>query len=79
MAPSKVQRQVLALYKSCLRAATNKPGFQENVRFEFKKNASIPRTEFMRIEQLMRNGQRKLKMIQDPNVSGMGQFVEDKK
>ena len=33
----------------------------------------------MRIEHLMRNGQRKLKMIQDPNVSGMGQFVEEKK
>ena len=52
---------------------------QDNIRFEFKKNAGIPRTEIMRIEHLMRNGQRKLKMIQDPNVSGMGQFVEEKK
>ena len=30
------------------------------------------------IEHLMRNGKRKLEMIQDPNVSGMGQFVKDK-
>ena len=28
MALSKVQKQVLALYKSCMRAASNKPGFQ---------------------------------------------------
>jgi hypothetical protein len=33
---SKVQLQVLKLYKACLRAAENKPGFKANVQFEFK-------------------------------------------
>ena len=32
----------------------------------------------MRIEHLLRLGERKLDMIKDPNVSSMGNFVEDK-
>lgn len=76
---SKVQLQVLKLYKACLRAAENKPGFKANVQFEFKKNAQLPKTEMMRIEHLLRQGQRKLSMIQDPNVSSMGSFVEEPK
>jgi hypothetical protein len=31
----------------------------------------------MRIEFLLRQGERKLSMIKDPNVSGMGTFVGD--
>ena len=32
----------------------------------------------MRIEFLLRNGQKKLEMIQDPHISGMGHFIEKK-
>lgn len=71
---SKVQLEVLRLYKHCLRAAEKKPGFYSNVQDEFRKNASIPRTEVLRIEHLLRQGWRKLKMMQDPYVTSMGRF-----
>jgi len=77
---SKIQIQVLSLYKACLRAAKDKPGFEYSIRTEFKKNATaVEKTNVLLIEHLMRNGQRKLDMIKDPNVSGMGHFVETKK
>jgi hypothetical protein len=47
--------------------------------FISRKNAQLPKTEMMRIEHLLRQGQRKLSMIQDPNVSSMGSFVEEPK
>jgi len=76
---SKIQLQVLSLYKSLLRAAKGKPGFDYTIRTEFKKNAvALERSDVLMIEHLMRHGKRKLEMIQDPNVSGMGQFVKDK-
>jgi len=76
---SKIQLQVLSLYKSLLRAAKDKPGFDYTIRSEFKKNAvDLKKTDVLMIEHLMRNGKRKLEMIQDPNVSGMGQFVKEK-
>jgi len=76
---SKIQLQVLSLYKSLLRAAKDKPGFDYAIRTEFKKNAvGLEKTDVLRIEHLMRNGKRKLEMIQDSNVSGMGHFVKEK-
>ena len=75
---SQIQRQVLSLYKNCLRSAENKPGIKTMVRNEFKKQANVPKTDIMRIEHLVRNGQRKLKMIQDPNVKAMGKFTDEK-
>ena len=77
MTRSKIQQQVLVLYKSCMRAAQSKPGFTDTVRYHFKKDAAIPRTEVMRIEHLLRQGQRKLKMMKDPFVSGGGRFMKD--
>jgi len=79
MRRSKLQVQVLNLYKQCLRAAQSKPGFKDNVQNEFRRNANIPRTETMRIEHMMRSGYRKLDMMKDPNVSSMGNFVDNKK
>lgn len=73
---SKIQVKVLSLYKSCLRAAKDKPGFDSTIRQEFKKNAKlIDKSDVLRIEHLMRNGQRKLDMMKDPNVQGMGHFI----
>jgi len=76
---SKIQKQVLSLYKACLRASKDKPGFEYAIRNEFKKNATvIDKKNVLQIEHLMRHGQRKLDMIKDPNVSGMGLFVDKK-
>lgn len=55
---SKVQLQVLSLYKQCLRVAEKKAGFRESVRMEFRRNAAVPRSDILRIEQLMRGGYR---------------------
>ena len=71
---SELQRQVLALYRQCLRAAAGKPGAAAAVRREFRRNAEVPRLEVMRVEFLLRQGRRKLQMLQDPHVSQMGQF-----
>ena len=76
MVHSKLQLEVLKLYKELLRAAVNKPGF--HVRQEFRKQARLPRTDTLRIEYSLRMGRRKLEMIKDPNVSGMGSFVDSK-
>ena len=78
MARSQLQRQVLNLYKSCLVAAKGKPGFEKTIREEFRRNAIVPRTEIIRIEYLLRNGRKKLEMIQDPHITGMGHFIENK-
>ena len=78
MVHSKLQLEVLKLYKELLRAAVNKPGFQDNVRQEFRRQARLPRTDTLRIEYSLRMGRRKLEMIKDPNVSGMGSFVDSK-
>ena len=71
---SKLQLEVLKCYKQCLRASKEKPGFYENVKYEFRKNKNIPKTEILRIEQLLRQGWRKLEMIKDPFTQGMGRF-----
>lgn len=77
MVRSGLQKQVLALYKSCLRSAEQKKGVTHLVKTQFRQNAQISKVDTLRIEQLLRNGKRKLKMIQDPQVMGMGKFVED--
>lgn len=76
---SQIQKQVLSLYKECLRAAEVKNRqFKSVVRSDFKRNAkAIQRSDTMRIEYLVRQGQRRLEMMKDPHVSGFGQFVED--
>ena len=65
VARSQIQKQVLSLYKECLRAAEMKNRqFKSVVRSDFKRNAkAIQRSDTMRIEYLVRQGQRRLKMM----------------
>ena len=62
---SQIQKQVLSLYKECLRAAEAKnPAFKSVVRLEFKRQASeIQRSDTMRIEYMVRQGRRRLDMM----------------
>ena len=78
MVHSKLQLEVLKLYKELLRSAATKPGFQDTVRTEFRRQAGLARSDTLRIEYSLRMGRRKLEMIKDPNVSGMGNFVDTK-
>ncbi|KAF2366882.1 Complex 1 LYR protein, partial [Trinorchestia longiramus] len=73
-ARSKLQQEVLLLYKQCLRAARSKPGFTDSVRYEFRKESQIARTDVLRIEHLLRQGKKKLVMMKDPHVTSMGRF-----
>ena len=62
---SQIQKQVLSLYKECLRAAEAKnPQFKSVVRSEFKKTGKlIQRSDTMRIEYMVRQGRRRLDMM----------------
>ncbi|XP_066495098.1 succinate dehydrogenase assembly factor 1, mitochondrial [Tiliqua scincoides] len=73
---SKLQKQVLALYRNFLRASKDKPGFLPRIRAEFRKNAQIPRTDVMYIEYLVRRGQRQLEQLQNAHTKQMGAFVK---
>ena len=67
-----IQKEVLALYKSLHRAARGRPGFDVAIRAEFKKNAiAVGRTDTFRIEHMIRNGKRKLEMLEEHNVSSI--------
>ena len=76
MVHSKLQLSVLSLYKELLRAAANKPGVETIIKTEFRRQAKLQRSDTLRIEYQMRIGRRKLEMIRDPQVSGIGQFVD---
>jgi len=74
---SRLQLQVLAFYRQCLRVARSKPGAVDYVRSEFRKHADINKSEVMRIEQLLRRGQRQLETLQKPTTTGIGFFQRD--
>jgi len=74
---SRLQLHVLSLYRQCLRVARDKPGAADYVRSEFRKNADINKSEVMRIEHLVRRGQRQLESLQKPTTTGVGFFQKD--
>ncbi|KAL4647345.1 succinate dehydrogenase assembly factor 1, mitochondrial [Arapaima gigas] len=76
---SKLQKQVLALYRQLLRAGQNKPGFLMRIRSEFRENASIPKNNVMHIEYLFRRGQRQLDQIKDANTKQLGAFTKTRR
>ncbi|KAG2469304.1 SDHF1 factor, partial [Polypterus senegalus] len=75
---SKLQRQVLALYRQFLRAAREKPSSLPRIQEEFHQNAAIPKTDIMHIEYLYRRGQRQLEQLKDSSTKECGAFVKTK-
>lgn len=73
--PSRLQRQVLSLYRELLRAARGKPGAEARVRAEFRQHACLPRTDVLRIEYLYRRGRRQLQLLRSGHATSMGAFV----
>ncbi|KAF2645652.1 hypothetical protein P280DRAFT_442378 [Massarina eburnea CBS 473.64] len=70
---SGLQRDVLALYRQCLRAVRDKPAetranFKELARSEFRQYIGIDRKDFGTIEFLLRRGQRQLETYSDPGI-----------
>lgn len=75
---SKLQKQVLSLYRQFLRAGQHKPGFLPRIRDEFRQNAGIPKTDVMHIEYLYRRAQRQLDQLKDVNTKQLGTFIKPK-
>ena len=50
---SKVQKQILSLYKEFLKISKAKPGMTDYILKEFKKNAAIPRIGTLHIKHIL--------------------------
>lgn len=59
-----------------MKLARTRPGLADYVRSEFKKNAAIPRTNTIQIEQVYRRGQRQLAMLERQDVQSVGVFTK---
>ncbi|KAI0203913.1 complex 1 protein-domain-containing protein [Astrocystis sublimbata] len=70
---SGLQKEVVALYRNCLRASRQKPKdsrphFETFARSEFDKNLSIEKRDFAAIEFLLRKGKRQLEVYSAPGI-----------
>ncbi|KAL7936875.1 hypothetical protein V8C35DRAFT_277384 [Trichoderma chlorosporum] len=70
---SGLQKEVLALYRQCLRECRKKPQstrahFEKFVRDEFSRNVAIEKRDFAAIEFLLRKGHRQLDVYSSPGI-----------
>lgn len=72
--PSRLQRQVLSLYRELLRAGSGKPGAEARVRAEFRQHACLPRSDVLRIEYLYRRGRRQLQLLRSGHAKTLDAF-----
>ena len=78
--PSGLQKQVLSLYRRCLRAALAKPPEVREeavtfVRNEFRTAAKeVKRHQFRTIEFMLRSGEKQLKALSRPGTVGFSKF-----
>ncbi|KAH8815379.1 complex 1 protein-domain-containing protein [Xylogone sp. PMI_703] len=77
MRHSGLQKEVLALYRNCLRESRKKPDvsltntrkhFESFARKEFEKGLNVDRKDFSTIEYLLRRGRRQLEMYSSPGI-----------
>lgn len=72
---SGLQKQILSLYRDCLRhartlAPESRTNAQVYIRHEFREKAhAISKMDFQRIEFLLRQGRKKLKSLENSSVS----------
>lgn len=71
---SKLQKQVLSLYKQYLKVCADRPGLKQHIQSEFKKNANIPKTDILRVDHVMRRAVRQLEQLKKPSVQGISAF-----
>ncbi|VEU20334.1 DEKNAAC101189 [Brettanomyces naardenensis] len=70
---SGLQKEVLSLYRDCLRAAFQKPIDRRQhwinyIHSEFNKSRNIPRRDFSTVEYLIRTGKRRYEMYKSPDI-----------
>ncbi|KAF8422864.1 complex 1 protein-domain-containing protein [Tirmania nivea] len=68
-----LQRDVLSLYRACLRQARLKPvetreNFRQFARDEFRSHVDVDRKDFNTIEYLLRTGRRKLETYSSEGI-----------
>ncbi|KIN03979.1 hypothetical protein OIDMADRAFT_18120, partial [Oidiodendron maius Zn] len=73
---SGLQREVLSLYRKCLRESRKKPAnarphFESFARTEFRKNITVDRRDFAAVEYLLRKGQRQFEMYSSPGIKNI--------
>ncbi|MCJ1230526.1 hypothetical protein MMC12_007200 [Toensbergia leucococca] len=73
---SGLQKEVLSLYRKCLREARKKPkdvqeNFRSYTRIEFKKNFTLDKKDFAAIEYLLRKGHRQLEIYSSPGIKNI--------
>ncbi|KAG4441333.1 hypothetical protein IFR05_003196 [Cadophora sp. M221] len=72
MKHSGLQRDVLSLYRKCLRVSRTKGEarlhFEKYARTEFEKAIALDKKDFSAIEYLMRRGQRQIDMYSSPGI-----------
>ena len=73
---SGLQRDVLSLYRRCLRAARTKPAstrpnFEAFARREFGRNVGVDKKDFGAIEFLLRKGQKQLEVYEAPGITNI--------
>ncbi|CAJ2501199.1 Uu.00g040520.m01.CDS01 [Anthostomella pinea] len=70
---SGLQKEVLALYRTCLRESRKKPAatrshFEAYARTEFNKSVGLDKRDFGAIEFLVRKGRRQLEVYSAPGI-----------
>ncbi|OXV12012.1 hypothetical protein Egran_00225 [Elaphomyces granulatus] len=73
MGLSGLQREVLSLYRKCLREVRKKPtnakvNFREHTRSEFRKYLNVNKKDFATIEYLLRRGYKQLELYSSPGI-----------
>ncbi|KAG9238570.1 complex 1 protein-like protein [Amylocarpus encephaloides] len=73
MRHSGLQKEVLALYRKCLRESRKKPTssrshFEAYARAEFNKSIGLDKKDFGAVEYLLRKGQRQVEMYSAPGI-----------
>ncbi|QKX62625.1 uncharacterized protein TRUGW13939_09786 [Talaromyces rugulosus] len=73
---SGLQREVLALYRQCLREIRKKPldtrdKFRAYARSEFGKQLHVSKKDFATVEHLLRKGHRQLEMYSSPGIKNI--------
>ncbi|KAI4721891.1 hypothetical protein E4T48_01891 [Aureobasidium sp. EXF-10727] len=70
---SGLQREVLSLYRKCLRETRKKPAdvrpnFLQFTRSEFREHKDYDKKDFSAIEYMLRKGQRQLEIYSSPGI-----------
>ena len=72
---SKLQLEVLSLFKQFMRTVGDKPGMADYIRDEFRKNASLTKSNTLIIDHMLRKGKRQLGEMQKTSVTGLQVFT----